>query len=153
MTQATTTVSDQTANTDTKVLKKKRSRKKVAKSASKTAAKSAAKKAKTKKKVDLSPCACGCGAMVPRSYQQGHDARHKGQLLDIATGQKIKTPLRTPAELKEMGYTDKMIKDKHIVTTNTTPKQAHAAIKALGWSHFLDQREAKIEAKEAKKKR
>lgn len=36
---------------------------------------------KAKKVVELRPCGCGCGTMVPRSFAVGHDARHKGALL------------------------------------------------------------------------
>ncbi|QGH74513.1 hypothetical protein HYQ03_gp26 [Arthrobacter phage Kuleana] len=29
----------------------------------------------------MNPCKCGCGAQVPRTYAQGHDAKHVSQLL------------------------------------------------------------------------
>lgn len=93
------------------------------------------------------PCCCGCGALVVGLYRQGHDARHKGHLLDVATGQTPKHAPATPAELKQRGYTAERLAERGtVVATLTTPEQARATVARLAWSAFLDAREAKLAA-------
>ncbi len=50
--------------------------------ATKKATKTTAKATKAAPKVKtLNSCLCGCGAQVPRLFQQGHDAKLRGMLL------------------------------------------------------------------------
>lgn len=93
------------------------------------------------------PCCCGCGALVVGFYKQGHDARHKGHLLDIATGQTPKHAPATTAEIKARGYTAERIAERGTCSDETTATEARATIARLAWSAFLDTREAKLQAK------
>lgn len=63
------------------------------------------------KKADVQSCGCGCGQDVTRRYKQGHDARHKSQLLAIVY------------------HSDNVV----------DVKKARKALTKLSWAHFIDE--------------